>query len=83
MMMMMMMMMNRFCGMVDRRKTFSLISTWNYSQRFSPSQISNRPRTGVQPASAAFSEWSCVAVITTKLKPIRSFSCFALEILSK
>ena len=82
-MMTMMMMMNRFCGMVDRRMAFSLISTRNYSQRFSASRISNRPRTGVQPASAAFFEWSCVAVITTKLKSIRSFSCFTLKILSK
>ena len=30
MMMMMMMMMNRFCGMVDRRKAFSLISSQDH-----------------------------------------------------
>ena len=32
MMMIMMMMMNCFCGMVDRRKTFSLISSWDHCQ---------------------------------------------------
>ena len=30
MMMMMMMVMNCFCGMVDRRKTFSLVSSWDH-----------------------------------------------------
>ena len=33
------MMMNCFCGMVDRRKAFSLISSRNHSQRPSPLQI--------------------------------------------
>ena len=32
-----MMMMNCFCGMVDRRKKFSLISSQDHCQRFSPS----------------------------------------------
>ena len=36
----MMMMMNCFYGMVDRRKTFSLISSWDHCQRSSPSRIS-------------------------------------------
>ena len=34
---MMMMMMNCFCGMVDRRKAFSLISSRDHCQRSSPS----------------------------------------------
>ena len=37
------MMMNCFCGMVDRRKTFSLISSWDHCQRSSPSRISDTP----------------------------------------
>ena len=37
-----------FCGMVDRRDGFSLISSRNHFQRFSPSQISNTPRAGFQ-----------------------------------
>ena len=40
-MMMMMMIMNSFCGMVDRRKAFSLISSQDHCQRSSPSQISD------------------------------------------
>ena len=28
-----------FCGMVDRRKAFSLISSWDHCQRCSPSRI--------------------------------------------
>ena len=46
MMMMMMMIMNCFCGMADRRKVLSLISSWDHCQRFSPSRISNPPRAG-------------------------------------
>ena len=41
--MMMMMMMNCFCGMVDRRKAFSLISSRDNCQKSSPSRISNTP----------------------------------------
>ena len=36
-----MMMMNCFCGMVDRQKAFSLISSWDHCQRSSPLQISD------------------------------------------
>ena len=43
-----MMMMNCFCGMVDRRKAFSLISSQNHRQRSSPSRTSlNLRRTWV------------------------------------
>ena len=49
MMMMMMMVMNCFCGMVDRRKVFSLISSWDHCQRSSPLQISDMPRAGFEP----------------------------------
>ena len=46
----MMMMMNCFCCMVDRRKAFSLISSRNHCQRSWPSQISDTPRAGFEPA---------------------------------
>ena len=66
--MMMMMMMNCFCGMVDWRKAFSLISSRNHCQRSSPSRISDTPRAGFEPAqslSSGLVEWSCAVVITT------------------
>ena len=43
-------MMNRYCGMVDRRKAFSLISSRDHCQRSSPSRISDTPRAGFEPA---------------------------------
>ena len=64
----MMMMMNCFCGMVDRRKPFSLISSQDHCQRSSPSRISDTPRAGFEPAqnlSSGLFEWSCAVVITT------------------
>ena len=48
--MMMMMMMNCSCGMVDRRKAFSLISSQDHCQRSSPSRISDTPQAGFEPA---------------------------------
>ena len=54
-------------GMVDRRKALSLISSQEHCQRFSPSQISDTPRAGFEPAqnlSAGFIEGSCAVVIT-------------------
>ena len=50
MMMMMMMVVNCSCGMIDQRKAFSLISSWDHCQRSSPSRISDPPRAGVEPA---------------------------------
>ena len=44
------MMLNCFCGMIDRRKEFSLISSQDRRQRFSPFRISNTPRAGLEPA---------------------------------
>ena len=67
-MMMMMMMMNYFCGMVDRRKAFSLISSRDHCQRSSPSPISDTPRAGFEHAqnlSSGLVVWSCAVVITT------------------
>ena len=57
-----------FCGMVDRRKAFSLISNRDHCQRSSASQISDTPRTGfesVQSLSLGFVQLSCAVVITT------------------
>ena len=45
-----MMMMNRFCGMVNRRKAFSLISSQNHGQRSSQSRISDTPGAGFEPS---------------------------------
>ena len=75
---MMIMMMNCFCGMVDRRKVFSLISSRDHCQRSSPSRISDTLRAGFEPAqnlSSGSVEWSCAVVITSKfpstfLKPV-------------
>ena len=66
--MMMMMIMNCFCGMVDRRKAFSLISSRDHCQRSSPSRIFDTPQAGFEPVqnlSSALVEWSCTVVITT------------------
>ena len=66
--MMMIMMMNCFCGMVDRRKAFSLISSWDHCQRSSPSWTSDTLWTGFEPVhnlSSGLVEWSCAVVITT------------------
>ena len=61
------MMMNCFCGMVDWRKVFSLISTQDHCQRFSPLWISDMPQAGFEPMqnrSSGLVEWSCAVVIT-------------------
>ena len=66
--MMMMMTMNCFCGMFDRRKAISLISSRDHCQRSLPSRISDTPRAGFEPAqnlSSGLVERSCAAVITT------------------
>ena len=63
-------MMNCFCVMVDQWKAFSFISSLDLYQRSSPSQISNTPWAGFEPAqnlSSGFDEWSCAVVITTAL----------------
>ena len=56
---------NCFCGMVDRRKMFSLISSRDHCQRSSPSRISDTPRAGFEPAqnlSSGSVEWSCAVL---------------------
>ena len=65
---MMMMMMKCFCGMVDQRKAFVFISSWDHCQRSSPSQIPDTPRAGLEPVqnlNSGLVEWSCAVAITT------------------
>ena len=57
-----------FCGIVDRRKAFNLISSRDHCQTPSPSQISDTPPAGFEPAqnlSSSLVECSCAVVITT------------------
>ena len=61
------MMMNFFCGMVDQRKAFNLISGWGHCQRSSSSRISNKQQARFEPVqhlSSGLVWWSC-AVATT------------------
>ena len=63
-----MMMMNCFCGMVDRRKVFNLISGRDHCQISSPLWISDTPWAGFEPAqnlSSGLDQGSCAVVITT------------------
>ena len=39
-----------FCHMVDLGKVFSLIFSWHHCQRSSPSEISDTPQAGFEPA---------------------------------
>ena len=60
------MMMNCFCGMLDRRKAFSLISSRDHCQRSSSSQICDTPQAGFEPAqnmNSGLVEWRCAVVI--------------------
>ena len=86
MMMMMMMMMNCFCGMVDRWKAFSFISSRDHCQRSSPSWISDMPWAGFEPAqnlSSGLVEWSCVVVITTTPRCHWCDSLFRFDFIGK
>ena len=63
--------------MVDLRKGFSLISSWDHCHRSSPSRISDMPWAGFEPAqylSSGLVEWSCAIVITTS--PWPHFLCW-------
>ena len=60
------MMMNCFCKMVEKRKAFSIISSWDHCQRFSPLFISKVLWVGFEPANnlnSGFFEGSCAEVI--------------------
>ena len=71
-----------FCGMVDRRKEFSLISSRDHCQRSSPSRISDTSQAGFELAqnlSSSFVEWSCTLVITTTSRGNSFFNLFNAE----
>ena len=53
----MMMMMNCFCGMFDRRKAFSFISSRDHRQRSSPSRISDILRAAFESAQNLSSDF--------------------------
>ena len=75
-----MMIINCFCGMVDWRKAFSLISSREHCRRPLPSRIFNTPRAGFEPAqnlSSGLIEWSCAIMLTTT--PQRHLWKFMLE----
>ena len=60
--------MDCFCGMVDWRKAFSLISSRDHRQRSSPLRIFDTSKAGFEPAqnlSLGLVEWSCAVAITT------------------
>ena len=81
----MMMMMNCFFGMVNRWKAFNLISSRNYSQRSSPSGISDTPRVRfklAQNLSSGLVEWSSARMITTTpgRHPWSNIGCFNTSI---
>ena len=72
------MMMNCFCGMVDRRKLFSLISSQDHYQRSWPSWISDPLRARIEPVqnlSSGLVEWSCTVVITTPRHQLVEWTC--------
>ena len=63
---------NCFCGMVDRRNGFSVISSRDHCQRSSPSRISYTPRAlfeSAQSLSSGLVEWSRTVVVTATWQP--------------
>ena len=59
------MMMNCFCGIVEHRKAFSLISSRDHCQRSSPSRISDTPRAGFEPVQN-LRIWAVVITASTR-----------------
>ena len=67
---------NCFCGMFDKQKTCSFISSRGHYRRLSTSQISDMPRAGfeaLQNLNSGFTEWSCAVVISTISRPHYQF----------
>ena len=63
---MMMRIVNWFCGMVHKRKTLHLISSWDHCQRSLPSRITDTPRTGfesTQNLSSGLAEFSSASSV--------------------
>ena len=78
-----MMMVNCFCGMIDQRKAFSLISSRDHCRRSSPSRISDMLQAGSDPAqnlSSGLVEWSCAVVLTTTPQCHRQQNCLSRSI---
>ena len=77
-------MMNCFCGMVDRRKVFSLISSQDHCQRSSQSQFFDTARAGFEPVQnlrLGLVESSCaVVIITSSLGRGKKFSWHTKQI---
>ena len=66
-----------FCGMVNWRRVFSLISSRDHSQRSLPFWISDTLQAEFEPAqslSLGFVKWSCAAVITTTYTTVPQLS---------
>ena len=77
-------MMDCFCGMVDRRKVFSLISSRDHSQRSSSSRVLKTLQAGFEPAqnlSSGLVEWSCTVVIIICQSINRSFNHITYSLL--
>ena len=71
-------MMNCFCGIGDRQKAFSFISSWNHCQRTSPLWVSDTPGAAYEP-EFRLDEWRCaVGIITTPLRQ-KSFWKFLVD----
>ena len=71
---------NFFCGMIDRRKTFRLISSLDHCQRSSPSRMSNTPRAAFEPVqnlSSGFVEGSCAAVAISTTPRRHCVTCYS------
>ena len=83
--MMIMMLMNCFCGIVDWRTAFSLMSCRDHCQRSSPWQIPHTLRAGFEPAqnqSSGLVEWSCAVVITSTPRRLKwRINYFYLQLL--
>ena len=85
-----MVMMNCFCGIIDRRKAFSLISSQDHCQRSSRSRISDTPRAGFEPVqnlSSGFVKWSCFKIIYVnfdiEMLHVRYVLCSVLKFYSR
>ena len=73
---------NCFCGMVEQRKAFSLISSRDHCQRSSSSRISDTPWAGFEPTqnlSSGLVEGNCAVVITTTPRRHKKCSLFFIQ----
>ena len=76
---MVLVMMSYFCKLVDRQKALNSISIRDHYHRFSPSQISEMPQVGLEPAqnlSLVLVEGICAVVMSIAFSP---FCCCPLS----